>query len=80
MELGMDPFEDFGDVERGAYLLEYVEGHVNLRQTFTAGRFGWRGSVFPEATDGTQLGLQGGFKYGQYGFLKVVIHGGASSA
>jgi len=75
----LDADEEFGDVERGAGLLEYVIGHVNLRQTFITDGAG-RARVSPaEAADGAELGIQRCFEYGQDGFFEVVVHGGLLS-
>jgi hypothetical protein len=47
----------------GAGLFEYVEGHVHLRQTFTATRLGRRWLALTKAADGAELRLQRGFKH-----------------
>jgi hypothetical protein len=56
-EVGLDAVQDLGDVQGRAGLLEYVEGHVQLRQTFAAVRrgSGWRTSA--ETADGAELGV-----------------------
>jgi hypothetical protein len=76
---GVDAVQQGGDVERGPGLLEYVIGHVNLRQTSATGRPRCRCVSLAEPADGAQLGLQRGFKYGQEGILEIVVHGGLLS-
>jgi hypothetical protein len=56
-ELGVDAVQDFGDMERGAGFLEYVVGHVHLRQTFTVAWFGGVIRALTETADGAQLCL-----------------------
>jgi hypothetical protein len=72
---GADAVEEFGDVERRWGLLEYVIGHINLRQTSFAGRTDHARVSVAEASDGAELGVQRCFKYGKDGFLKIVVHG-----
>jgi hypothetical protein len=74
-ELGVDAGEQVGDVQGGAGLLEYVESHVNLGQTFLARRTGGGCGSVAEAADGAQLGVEGGFKSGKDYILEVIIHG-----
>jgi hypothetical protein len=66
-------------MERGAGLFEYVIGHVNLRPTFLTDRTGGLRVALAEAADGAELGLQRCFKYGEYGFLQIVVRGGLLS-
>jgi hypothetical protein len=57
-------------------LFEYVEGHVDLRQSFATSRLGgWRRAL-AKAADGAELGLQGGFEYSEDHILEVIGHGG----
>jgi hypothetical protein len=76
---GADAVEEFGYVERRWGLLEYVIGHINLRQTYFAGRTDHARVSVAEASDGAELGVQRCFKYGEDGFLKIVVHGGLLS-
>jgi hypothetical protein len=76
---GMDAVQELGDMKRGAGPLEYVMGHVNLRPTFHAGRFGRIRIPQAEAADGAELSFERGFKYGKNGILEIVVHGGLLS-
>jgi hypothetical protein len=51
----LDAVQDLGDVQGRAGLLEYVEGHVHLRQTFAAARRGGGRRTLAETTDGAEL-------------------------
>jgi hypothetical protein len=63
----------------GAGLLEYVEGHIHLRQTFAAARLGGWLRALAKAADGAELGLQGGFENSEDHILEVIVHGGLLS-
>jgi hypothetical protein len=75
----MDTVQELGDMERGAGLLEYVIGHINLRPTFNAGRLGGIRIPQAEAADGAELSFERGFKYGKNGILEFIVHGGLLS-
>jgi len=76
---GMDAIQELGDMERGAGLLKYVIGHINLRPTFHAGRLGRNRIPLAETADGSELSFERGFKYSKNGILEVVVHGGLLS-
>ena len=50
-ELVVDAIEDVGDVQGDAGFFEYVECHINLRQTFLMARTGRDGLAFAETAD-----------------------------
>src|ERR1700733_7990549 len=59
--------------------LEYVEGHVHLRQTLARARRGGGWLALTKAADRAELCLQRGFKYSKDEILDFIVHGGLRS-
>jgi len=66
-------------VQGDAGFFEYVECHINLRQTFLMARTGRDGLAFAETADGAELCFQRGFKDTQNEVSSFVVHGGLLS-
>jgi hypothetical protein len=73
---GLNASEQFGDMQRGASLLEYVIGHVNLRPTFSWAECGGRFAM-AKAADGAELSIERCFEYRENRILEIIRHGGS---
>jgi hypothetical protein len=75
----LDAVQDLGDVERSTRLLEYVESHVHLRQTFEPAPMGGHGFSLAKAADRAELCFQRGFKDTEDEIFGFIVHGGLLS-
>jgi hypothetical protein len=78
VEAGTDASQQFGDMQGSTGSLEYVIGHIYLRQTLaTAHRGGLRGAP-AEATNGTELSIKRSLENHEERIPKIVRHDGTS--